>query len=58
MRFNGVRVDTEKAKTLGMDLNKRKNNIIKGIKKLKLLTNLKDRDMILLLHQIELLKNL
>ena len=33
MRFNGVRVDTEKAKTLGMDLNKRKNNIIKGIKK-------------------------
>ena len=33
MRFNGVRVDTEKAKTLGKDLNKRKNNIIEGIKK-------------------------
>jgi DNA polymerase I-like protein with 3'-5' exonuclease and polymerase domains len=33
MRFKGVRVDTTKASTLGADLNKRKNNIIKGIKK-------------------------
>jgi DNA polymerase I-like protein with 3'-5' exonuclease and polymerase domains len=33
MRFKGVRVDTEKAKTLGTDLNKRKIGIIKGIQK-------------------------
>jgi len=33
MRFKGVRVDTEKAKTLGADLNKRKIGIIKGIQK-------------------------
>ena len=32
MRFKGVKVDTEKAKTLGKDLNKRKSNIIRGIK--------------------------
>jgi len=33
MRFRGVRVDTEKAKTLGLDLKKRKERIMKGIKK-------------------------
>jgi len=33
MRFKGVKVDTEKAKTLGEDLSKRKSNIIRGIKK-------------------------
>jgi len=33
MRFKGVRVDTEKAKTLGLDLKKRKERIMKGIKK-------------------------
>ena len=33
MRFRGVKVDTEKAKTLGKDLNKRKHSILKGIKK-------------------------
>ena len=32
MRFKGVKVNTEKAKTLGKDLNKRKSNIIRGIK--------------------------
>ena len=31
MRFKGVRVDTEKAKTLGLDLKKRRESIIKGI---------------------------
>ena len=33
MRFKGVRVDTKKAKTLGLDLKKRKDSIIKGIKR-------------------------
>ena len=33
MRFTGVKVDTDKAETLGKDLDKRKNSIIKGIKK-------------------------
>ena len=33
MRFKGVRVDTKKAKTLGLDLKKRRENIIKGIKR-------------------------
>ena len=33
MRFKGVRVDTEKAKTLGLDLKKRKERIMKGINK-------------------------
>jgi len=33
MRFTGVRIDEKKAKTLGKDLGKRKDRIIKGIKK-------------------------
>ena len=33
MKFKGVRVDTSKAKTLGADLKKRRESIIKGIKK-------------------------
>jgi len=33
MRFKGVRVDTRKAKTLGLDLKKRRESIIKGIKR-------------------------
>ena len=33
MRFKGVKVNTEKAKTLGKDLGKRKDRIMKGIKK-------------------------
>ena len=33
MRFKGVRVDTKKAKTLGLDLKKRRESIIKGIKR-------------------------
>ena len=33
MRFKGVRVDTKKAKTLGLDLEKRRKSIIKGIKR-------------------------
>jgi len=33
MRFKGVRVDTKKAKTLGLDLKKRRDGLIKGIKR-------------------------
>ena len=33
MRFKGVRIDETKAKTLGKDLGKRRDRIIKGIKK-------------------------
>jgi len=33
MRFTGVRIDEKKAKTLGKDLGKRKDRIIRGIKK-------------------------
>jgi len=33
MRFTGVRIDEKKAKTLGKDLEKRKDRIIRGIKK-------------------------
>jgi DNA polymerase I-like protein with 3'-5' exonuclease and polymerase domains len=33
MRFKGVRVDTKKAETLGLDLKKRRESIIKGIKR-------------------------
>jgi DNA polymerase I-like protein with 3'-5' exonuclease and polymerase domains len=33
MRFKGVRIDEKKAKTLGKDLEKRKEHIIRGIKK-------------------------
>ena len=33
MRFKGVRVDIKKAKTLGLDLKKRRESIIKGIER-------------------------
>ena len=33
MRFKGVRVDTKKAKTLGLDLKKRRDSLVKGIKR-------------------------
>ena len=33
MRFKGVRVDTKKAKTLGLDLKKRRDGLVKGIKR-------------------------
>jgi DNA polymerase I-like protein with 3'-5' exonuclease and polymerase domains len=33
MRFTGVRIDEKKAKTLGKDLEKRKDRIVRGIKK-------------------------